>query len=148
MLIGEEEKGEHEGEEDDVHGRGGQWNDEDEDNAEVMMEIGGGDGEEDAEDISDNEWKDGLQQGKGQEELEEYEKGEEEDDDDVEEEDEADEDEEEREVSTTRKRKSGQRYLRYPSHLPYAPFLSPVLQNWLIGLFRDDTCRTRRTNSR
>jgi hypothetical protein len=34
----------------------------------------------------------------------------------------------------------------YPTLLPHAPSLSPPLQDWLIGLFRDDTHRARSTN--
>ena len=34
----------------------------------------------------------------------------------------------------------------YPSFLPHAPSLAPALRDWLIGLFHDDTCRTRGSN--
>ena len=34
----------------------------------------------------------------------------------------------------------------YPSLLPHAPSLAPALQDWVIGLFRDNISRARKTN--
>lgn len=56
------------------------------------------------------------------------------------------EEREEGEENAKSRCKVGTHRLSYPTLLPHAPSLSPALQEWLIGLFRDDTRRAFSTN--
>jgi len=86
----------------------------------------------------------GGQEGRGGEEWEGWRDGGKEEEEEEEEEEEGGE-----ESNSARKRRRRTRHSRrlvYPPCLPHAPSLSPVLQAWLISLFRVDTRRLRGTS--
>ena len=61
-------------------------------------------------------------------------------------EEEEDDNKEGEEGNPTREGRGGMPPFVYPSLLPHAPSLSSAHQDWLIGLFRDDTLRSSNTN--